>query len=102
MGCEWTGQSWLTAGQALASPGYIPHFWARALLSLGSSLALGPCPALPLATTALGTPTPSTFSPSCNLLEGGFWLAAGPWTDSFPLSSTHFVSTQQAGVSLAL
>lgn len=48
-------------------------------------------------------PSPSTFYVFCNLLKGGgYWLPVRPWINSHPLSFTHFVSTQQAGVSLVI
>lgn len=47
-------------------------------------------------------PSPSTFCDFCNLYKGGgYWLPVRPWINSHPLSFIHFVSTQQAGVSLA-
>lgn len=63
-----------------------------------------PCSGLPLTThpPSWYLPSPSTFCDFCNLLKGGgYWLPVRPWINSHPLSFTHFVSTQQAGVSLA-
>lgn len=94
VGCDWMNWSWLTASQV------------SALLGKGQAVPgeSGPMPCLgfPLTTHPLGTfPNPSTFFLSCNLLKGGSWLPAQPRINSHPLSFTHFVSTQQAGVSLA-
>lgn len=70
-----------------SSPGCIPHFWAKDMLSLGSSLTPPPIPHFPSPHCSKYL-YPQHFPPSCNLLEGGLWLPAGPWVDS-SLSPTH-------------